>query len=223
MVSLWSEFWRMLKETNLDTNQSYIMCSIGLYINISLVQEWSPGHHTGGPSESSKCEALRHGRHVHVVRGEERWSLFDLLFQKTCLCNCTFHHIDHRCAAFLSHSAERSVWLPSPSWAGRIICHSLTEEVWSVTLGFKGKISKFYRFKISTHIAALFSKPTTQCGYILILNKRSFILLSLNWTAVLRRFTCGNMVSTSFSLHNTAFIWSWKFTNCLHMGGELTL
>lgn len=52
------------------------MCSVVLYINIHLVQERSTGRHTGGPRESREREALQHGRHVHVVPGEERLSLF---------------------------------------------------------------------------------------------------------------------------------------------------
>lgn len=46
-------------------------CTLVPHINTSLMQEWSTGRHTGGPQESSKCEALRHGCHVHVVPREE--------------------------------------------------------------------------------------------------------------------------------------------------------
>lgn len=63
--------------------QPSYMCSLVLYINISLVQERSAGRHTGDPQESSKHEALRHGHHVHVFPGEERWGLFDQLLQAT--------------------------------------------------------------------------------------------------------------------------------------------
>lgn len=79
-------------------------CSVIPYVNTSLVQEWSPGRHAGDPQESSECEALRHGRHVPVVPGEERLSLsFDVLSQTTH--THTFHHIDNCCSTFLPPSA----------------------------------------------------------------------------------------------------------------------
>lgn len=108
-----------------------------LCINTSVVQERGCGSHPGGAAQPRQGGALQHGRHVHVVCREERWSNSDVLSHVA-------HHVVFLSFSstvsvlfFPSRSGLRLVWLPPPGWTESIRRHSLTEEVRGVTLAFK--------------------------------------------------------------------------------------
>lgn len=174
------------------------MCSIALYINLSLVQEWSPSLHTGSPPEPSQCEALRHGRHVHVVLRKKRWSLF--LFP-SCLFCIQLH--------FLSYWSWLCLFF-SPSVLTEVFdfLHQTELEASSVAALRKKygvwrkrftKTNNIYRLRTSTRISALFSKLRTHCKYVLTMNK-----LPLACSAALQ----------TLMYRNKTLMWNLKETNC---------
>ena len=127
--------------------------------------------------------------------------------------NHTCHHIDKCCTIFLSSSCERTVWLPPPSRAGSVICHSLTEEVRSLTFGLE-----FYRLPVSAHNAALLSEPMEKRSYIPILNTFTFIytLIESDCCATsIHPWKCDFMFFSLFITLHLFWVGSWKFTDCL--------
>lgn len=116
-------------------------CSCSSVVDLKkqlCLQEWRAGRHTGDSQESCKREALRYGCYVHVITREERWSLYMMRRCKRLIGSLCLFHPHFSSILIISggvsfpHSAQRTVWLSSPSRPGQIIYHGFAEEVWRV-------------------------------------------------------------------------------------------
>ncbi len=145
------------------------MCRIVPYFNVSPVQEWSTGHHAGDPQESGECEALRHGCHVHVVPGEERSSLFDVLLQMThtlIFFTHAFHQIDNCCTAFLPPQYLKKCLTSStkPSWKDHVSrpyrrsteCDARIEDKSAVSIDFEFQHTVLHCFQSQLNNVVIF-------------------------------------------------------------------